>query len=256
MRGAAEAVDDELLLAYTRELVEELRVARRRLVDEHVLSRASALLGVEDLLAQDGRNERRVGLALAADRRLEERRHDVVVAARQLGAHEGLGELVVELRSRLGELAELAAADDLLVVDRDDGQAVALAEEVRERVEVADHRVGPELSHRVEVRADVRRPACRARRGRSARGSRRGPAVVDVADRQPADLDDVAERLGQHRVSPPADDDLHVVTRGDQVLADHLAPRGVAHPLADDAVQDPHARQAHNDLTLECGSTR
>ena len=68
----------------------------------------------------------------------------------------------------------------------------------------------------------------------------RSIAVVDVADREALDLDDVAERLREERVRAPAHDDLHLVAARDEVLADDLAARRVPHALADDAVEDAH----------------
>ena len=124
-----------------------------------------------------------------------------------------------------------------------DRQAVALGEEVRERVEVADDGVGRELRHLVEVGADVGGQHARRREHVAREGAVAVHAVVDVPDGQALDLDDVGEALRQEGVGAPADDDLHLVARGDQVLADDLAPRRVPHALADDAVEDAHGAQ-------------
>ena len=99
---------------------------------------------------------------------------------------------------------------------------------------------GLEVRRPFEVRVDVL--VEEARRGEEVLGERAalGHRVVDVADGEPLDLDDVREALREKSVRPPADDDLHLVPLAHEVLADDLAPRRVPHPFAGDAVEDAH----------------
>src|SRR4029450_7683482 len=90
---------------------------------------------------------------------LEEARHQVVAAAGELPSHERARELEVGLVAGGDGLVVAAAVDDLDVVDADDGQPVAPAEQPGEALEVAQDGVGRELLDDPEVLAHVLRPA-------------------------------------------------------------------------------------------------
>ena len=217
----------------------KLRMGRVRLVDEQV--RSGFRPRGEDLRPQDGRMQ---GGALPAHRRTEERRDQVVECAGHLGLDDAPGDLEVRLVPAQDFRRVLAAVDDLHVVGRDHRQAVVHREEVAPALEVGDDHLRAEALRHVEVGADVARPAAGHRAAQvGEEGAEAAHLVVLGDDGEAPDLLDVqvlAGALRQVVVRAPGDDHLHVVPL-DQLVEHHPRADGVAHALADDAVEDAHA---------------
>jgi hypothetical protein len=119
-------------------------------------------------------------------------------------------------------------------------QPVGLRVEVGPALEVADHHLRLELPHEVEVGGDVlREPGQRA--GHVLEGGEALLHLVVLVDhREPPDAVHALELLLEELVGPVGDHHLDVVLPGEAV-EEHLRPDGVAHALADDAVENPHA---------------
>ena len=218
-----------------RERLREALVALAGRVHEEVLT-APALRG-EDLRAQDGGKETR---PLLAERRMEERGDEVLVAPRKLALDERLRELELGLVPGGDLLRQRRPVDDLHVVDRQDRQAVRLRVEVRPRLEVADHRLGPEARDELEVGGDVLRYAHGA--GHHVRPERLGGAnaVLVVDHVEAVDLVHALEALREKVDGPPRGHDLDVVILGNQMLEDDARPHRMPHALTDHAIEDLH----------------
>ncbi len=235
----AQAVDPALAPGAAEDLGERL-VRRRGLVDEEVL--AALRRRRQDLGPEHRRVERRARLR---DRRVEERRHEVVEAPRQLRLHDPLREEELGLVARDDVGRVIAAVHDLDVVHRDAGEAARAREQVAPGLEVRDHHLGPERLGEVEPGLHVPRPA--AERG-APHVREHGPEVPDlvvlVDDREPPDpvhAEAIPLAGLEVVVRAAGDDDLHVVAPREVVDDDPRADR-VPHALADHAVEDARHR--------------
>ena len=236
---STQAVDAALETAGPQGIHQRL-VVGSRLVHEQVL--AARRRRLDDLAAQDRGDE---GRALLEGQRAKEGGDHVVVRERQLGANEGLGDAKVRVLAFEDGLGMAGAIDDLDVVDAEHRQAVRPRVEVGPGLEVADDDLGLEALDEVEVGLDVGGHGVAALEDVGPKGLAPADPILLRDEMEPVDLVHEVEGPGQKGVGTSRGHDLDVMALGEQMLEHDLGADGVAHSLADDAVEDLHRRAGY-----------
>ena len=201
-------------------------------------------MGGEDFPAQ---NRRHQGRARPAHPREEEAGDQEVAGPGQLQLDGQPGEPEGKATVRRDLRVVLTPVEDLHVVDAHDRQVVPQTVQVGPGLEIADDHVRPEaaFSH-LPVDLQVAREAGQGRLQVPEHAVEEIEGVVVVVERQPVDLVDgdagaSAEHAGNQRVGATGHDDRDLVALRAELVENHLAPRGVTHALADNAIENLHA---------------